>query len=94
MVVDVSSSTVTLDHLYAKKDVLLDEDILSSASDFLDTWAQVSCRHPIVEFHLLWIFRFSAELYLLLQTQAVCSCEWCLTTDQRSYFVNHVRFAT
>lgn len=40
MVVDVSSSTVTLDHLYAKKDVLLDEDILSSASDFLDTWAQ------------------------------------------------------
>lgn len=42
MVVDVSSSTVTLDHLYAKKDVLLDEDIFSSASDFLDTWTQVS----------------------------------------------------
>ena len=42
MVVDVSSSTVSLDHLYAKKDILLDEDIFSSASDFLDTWAQVS----------------------------------------------------
>jgi len=42
MVVDVSSSTVSLDHLYAKKDVLLDEDIFSSASDFLDTWTQVS----------------------------------------------------
>ena len=42
MVVDVSSSTVTLDHLYAKKDILLDGDILSDASDFLDTWAQVS----------------------------------------------------
>ena len=40
--VDVSSSTVTLDHLYAKKDILLDGDILSDASDFLDTWAQVS----------------------------------------------------
>lgn len=40
MVVDVSSSTVTLDHLYAKKDILLDGDLFSSASDFLDTWAQ------------------------------------------------------
>ncbi|KAJ7384589.1 cAMP response element binding [Desmophyllum pertusum] len=40
MVVDVSSSTVSLDHLYAKKDILLEEDLFSSSSDFLNTWAQ------------------------------------------------------
>ncbi|KAL9986357.1 hypothetical protein ACROYT_G000495 [Oculina patagonica] len=40
MVVDVSPSTVSLDHLYAKKDILLEEDLFSSSADFLNAWAQ------------------------------------------------------
>lgn len=74
MVVDVSSSTVTLDHLYAKKDVLLDEDILSSASDFLDTWAQVSDRHPIGEFNLfrkMNLSFFSRNMSLVADTSSL-----------------------
>lgn len=41
MVVDVSPNTVSLDHLYAKKDILLEEDLFSNSSDFLSAWAQV-----------------------------------------------------
>lgn len=42
MVVNESSSTVSLDHLYAKKvDLLDDDDLFSSSADFLTTWTQV-----------------------------------------------------
>lgn len=40
MVVNESSSTVSLDHLYAKKVDLLDDDLFSSSADFLTTWTQ------------------------------------------------------
>lgn len=40
MVVNASPSTVSLDHVYAKKDADLEEDIFFSSPDFLDPWAQ------------------------------------------------------
>lgn len=45
MVVDVSPSTVTLDHLYAKKETLLEEDLFSSSTDFLSTWNEDNIRN-------------------------------------------------
>jgi hypothetical protein len=67
MVVDVSSSTVTLDHLYAKKDILLEEDLFSSASDFLNTWTQVSWSNSTSSVRLSFHFQrinFSCCTYM------------------------------
>lgn len=40
MVVSASPSTVSLDHMYAKNETLLEEDLLSSSTDFLSTWCE------------------------------------------------------
>ena len=46
MIATASSSTVTLDHLYAKKDELPDEsDFFSNSTDFLSTWNSVSAKN-------------------------------------------------
>ena len=42
MVVTAPPSLVSLDHLYAKKDLDPQEDVFLSSPDFLDSWAQVS----------------------------------------------------
>ena len=41
----MSPSTVTLDHLYAKKETLLEEDLFSGSTDFLSTWNEVNLAH-------------------------------------------------
>ena len=46
MIATASSSTVTLDHQYAKKDELPDEsDFFSNSTDFLSTWDSVSAKN-------------------------------------------------
>lgn len=46
MITTASSSAVTLDHLYAKKDELPDEsDLFSNSTDFLSTWNPVSAKN-------------------------------------------------
>lgn len=46
MIATASSSTVTLDHLYAKKDELPDEDdFFPNSTDFLCTWNPVSAKN-------------------------------------------------
>lgn len=49
MIATASSSTVTLDHLYAKKDELPDEDdFFSNSTNFLSTWNPVSAKISLV----------------------------------------------
>ena len=53
MVVSASPSTVSLDHMYAKNETLLEEDLLSGSTDFLSTWCEVSSlnkQRPLVGF--------------------------------------------
>jgi len=67
MVVVTSPSTVSLDHLYAKKVDLLEDDLFSSSSDFLNTWNQVSLTWRAA---ILWRRRLT---YLVDQSLFFCA---------------------